>query len=431
MSEKNYRIVKLSASNIKRIKAIEILPTGNVITIGGKNDQGKTSLLDSILYAMGGQDSVCERPIREGATKGEIVVDLGDMIVTKTFKSASAPILRINLKDGTPVKSPQAILDALCSKISYNPMEWMAMKPDKQLELLSKLVGVDLAPFKVKRDKFYNDRTVVNRDLSQKQAKLATMPEHVDAPAEEVSVKALMEQLKVLRAGNAENVKVRDRVTTATTTRNSKQVEVTAAIKEIKDLEELLRAKTVAFATLEAELAELETGVSNSKEAADALKDADETPLNTQIEEADTVNSKVRDNAARKTLSLEVLELTDKEHLLTNSIEAVDADKEKALTEAKFPLPELSFDESGVLLDGIPFAQAGMAKKIRASVAIGLALNPKLRVILIRDGSLLDEDSQKLVFDLAKEKDAQVWMEVIGDGPGVSVVIEDGSIRES
>lgn len=430
MPEKNYRIVKLTASNIKRIKAIEILPTGHVVTVGGKNDQGKTSLLDSIMFALAGQDSVCERPIREGTSEGKVVVDLGDMIVTKTFKSASAPTLRINMKDGTPVKSPQAILDALCSKISYNPMEWMAMKPDKQLELLSKLVGVDLAPFKTKREKFYNDRTIVNRDLAQKQAKLATMPEHPDAPAEEVSVKALMEQLKTLRAGNAANTSVRSKLTVATTARNSKDVEVKAALQELKDISESLERKTHELSKLNGEFAELEQGVTNAKTAVDALQDADETPLNTQIEEADTVNSKVRDNAARKTLSAEVTALSNQESVLTASIEGVDAEKQDALTKAKFPLPELSFDESGVLLDGIPFAQAGMAKKIRASVAIGLALNPKLRIILIRDGSLLDEDSQKLVFDMAKDLDAQVWMEVIGDGPGVSVVIEDGSVKE-
>lgn len=327
---KHYKIVKLSASNIKRLKAVEILPSGHVVTVGGKNDQGKTSLLDSIMFALAGQDSVCERPIREGATKGEIVVDLDDMIVTKTFKSASAPTLRINLKDGTPVKSPQAILDALCSKISYNPMEWMTMKSDKQLEMLSRLVGVDLAPFKIKREKLYNERTILNRELTQKRAKLATMPEHPDAPQTEVSVAELMGQLKALQQTNAENEKVHDRFNSILNGLHSKRAEAKTAAAEVQRITGLLEEATKELEGINNAVAEMDKGLENAKAACEALVDEDEGPVTKQIEEADTVNSKVRDNAARMTLAAEVATLAEKEAGLTNSINVVDSEKEDA-----------------------------------------------------------------------------------------------------
>lgn len=431
MSEtlKHYRILKLTASNIKRLKAVEILPTGDVVTIGGRNDQGKSSVLDAITYACAGVGSVCEQPIRQGATKGEIVVDLGDMIITRTFKSASAPSLKVHMKDGTPVSSPQAILDALCSKISYDPMEWLRMKPDKQLEMLRQLVGVDFGPLNGKRQKLYDERTLTNRDLSQKKAKLATMPEITDAPKEEVSVSTLMGDLQALRKINEANAGLRKVSSKDAEWVAGQRGTIGGVEQDIKDSELILEKLRVRLKGENERLNTLQDSALKSKQASDAVTDEDEQPTNDKILAADTNNAKFRDNAARVAIVKEVATLTAAEASQTTAIEAVDAEKQQLLKDAKFPLPGLSFDDSGVLLDGIPFGQAGMAKKIRASVAIGLALNPKLRVILIRDGSLLDEESMKLLAETAEKEDAQVWIEVV-QSKDVSVVIEDGGVRE-
>ena len=108
----------------------------------------------------------------------------------------------------------------------------------------------------------------------------------------------------------------------------------------------------------------------------------------------------------------------------------MDAEKLKQIKDAKYPLQGLSVSDSGdVLLEGLPFEQAASAEQLRASVAIGLALNPKLRVLLIRDGSLLDEDSLALLCKMAEDADAQVWLERVGTDGDVSVVIEDGMVK--
>src|SRR4029077_4178854 len=119
----------------------------------------------------------------------------------------------------------------------------------------------------------------------------------------------------------------------------------------------------------------------------------------------------------------------ESEHL-TGLIEGMDQSKNEATTKAKYPVDGLQFDTAGgITLNGIPFEQCSSAEQLRVSVAIGIALNPKLKVLLIRDGSLLDDKSLLQVMAMAKEADAQVWIERVGEDEQTSVVIEDGAIR--
>ena len=114
---------------------------------------------------------------------------------------------------------------------------------------------------------------------------------------------------------------------------------------------------------------------------------------------------------------------------LSGDILAIAKAKEKSVADAKFPVPGLSFGEDGVIFDGVPFQQASSAEQLRASVAIGLAMNPKLPVLLVHDGSLLDEASLKLLGELAEEAGAQVWVERVSEGSECSLIIEDGEVR--
>lgn len=426
----HYRVLGLKVENIKRIKCVHVLPTTNVVTIGGKNDNGKTSLLDSIDYACrGAGGSICEQPVRRGATEGNIDIDLGEILISKRFKTNGSPTLKVSMKDGTAVKSPQGILDALCSKITFDPLSWMNMEPAKQKDLLAKLVGVDLEPLKLRRQGVYDDRTVVNRDLTNKRARLKSLPMFEDAPAGEIKVSALMESLTALRTRNFVKQESRNTVAQHDVVVRHQTVELNALGKEIAALQEILIAKQKKHVEMCADLSKANAQLEAAKQNAATLVDEPEQPILDQIKGADEGNQKVRDNIARKALVVEIRLLEESESEHTELIESLDSKKEALLKEAKFPLKGLSFDDSGVLLDGLPFAQAGMAKKIRASVAIGLALNPKLRVVLIRDASLLDDDSMKLLSDLADELDAQIWCEIVGD-KNASVVIQDGTIKE-
>jgi hypothetical protein len=94
------------------------------------------------------------------------------------------------------------------------------------------------------------------------------------------------------------------------------------------------------------------------------------------------------------------------------------------------PIEGLALNEEGVTFNDLPFSQCSSAEQLRISVAMGLALNPKLKVLLIRDGSLLDEESMKALAEQAAAADAQVWLERVGDKDKCAVIIEDGAVKE-
>ena len=165
--EKTYRILKLTASNVKRLKAVEVLPSGDIVTVGGKNDAGKSSILDSIQYAMAGAGTICERPIRDGQSKAVIVIDLGDLVITKTFTSAGAPTLKVTTKEGSPLERPAGYPAGFAGvqDPATIPLAFSRAEPAKQLETMRKLVQLDFTDIDRQRATLYDQRTNVNRDV--------------------------------------------------------------------------------------------------------------------------------------------------------------------------------------------------------------------------------------------------------------------------
>ena len=148
-----------------------------------------------------------------------------------------------------------------------------------------------------------------------------------------------------------------------------------------------------------------------------------------KISGAEEINAQVRSNARHKLLEEQRAAASKKSDELSDGIGDLDREKADAIQGATYPLEGLTVDDKGVLLHGLPLEQASSAEQLQCSVAIGLALNPELRVLLVRDGSLLDEDSLRLLTEMAEGADAQVWLETVSDGGDVGIVIEDGTVR--
>ena len=148
-----------------------------------------------------------------------------------------------------------------------------------------------------------------------------------------------------------------------------------------------------------------------------------------KVRGAAEVNEKVKANAQREIFKKLRIEATAEAQEFQATIEQIDADKAKALADADFPVDGLSFDSEQVLYRDVPFSQASSAEQLRVSMGMAAAANPDLRVMLIRDGSLLDPDSLRLVAEFAAERDFQVWLEVVREDEACSVVIEDGAVR--
>lgn len=426
------KIISLTSENVKRLTAVNITPEGNVVIIGGDNAQGKSSVLDSIAMALGGADEIPVMPVREGAEKAKIIAKLDNGIVIKrTFTAAGGTALVVETEDGAKYSSPQAMLDKLTGKLTFDPLAFTLLEPKQQAEALRKLVGIDFAEQDKARKKLYEERTLQNRQNQQQEALIAAMPFHMDAPAEEVNTAALMAELDAARAHNAQKTAIEAQITRASTSLNNEREKSAAIRREILSLEGRLRSLRETLPAQE----ENEKKAGAAHDAAIAadfdFKPIDETPIREALATAAVVNKKVQEAKAHKNAVASLDSLRKLSDDLTAKIEAIDKHKEGVLSGAKFPVAGLSFNESGVTFNGIPFSQASAAQRLRVSVAMAAALNPRMRVMLVRDGSLLDAKSMSLLAELAAEHNLQIWIERVGDQDKCAIVIEDGAVKAS
>jgi len=427
------KIVRLEAENVKRLRAVEVTPEGALVVVGGRNGQGKTSLLDSVAYALGGKDLVCEVPLRAGSDAGHVTVDLGDLVVRRDFGRDGTTRVVVSNREGARFPSPQRLLDELAGRLTFDPLAFARMSPREQAETLRALVGLDFSAQDGRRLAAYEERTAVNRDAKRLDAQLAGMPRHADAPAREVDVAALMDELAEVERGERE-IEQRERaVAEQLGAAERSEARVVAISAEI----ESLRAR---IAQLAAEAADHRVNAEGARENAEAERAGiatargmlpDPAPIRAAVAAAGALNRQRAENAARERVAAELLAAQERSSALTRELEAIDAAKIAAIAAAQIPVKGLSFDAERVLLRGLPFEQASSAEQLRVSVAMGAAMSPRLKVMLVRDGSLLDDESMRLLAQTAEQHGLQVWLERVGDGAECQVVIEDGSVRVS
>jgi len=417
-------IVKLSVSNVKRISAVEITPDGAVIIVGGVNGAGKSSVLDAIQMAFGGKDTFPEKPIRDGKKGAKIVCETEDLIVTRAV-TPSGGTLTVSPKSDAKSKfsSPQQLLDRLTGKLTFDPLAFLRLDTKAQLNTLKQLVGLDFAAEDTDRASLYADRTLKGRELQQAQALLSSTVLHADVPPDEQSVADLSEKLLEVQSWNQKRSAIVAKVDGYAATIQSSNQRINALNLQIGELMKQRSAEERSIDAAKSMKDALEAGLVAMPEKSDEV-------FRDQLKHIESTNQKVRANRSRHDAEESAQKLNTEYDELTSKIEAIDTAKSTKLAATKFPVPGLSFNETGVLVNGQPFSQASSAEQIRISVAMGLALNPTLKVILIRDGSLLDSKSLSLVSQMAINSGAQVWIEKVSEtGEGCSVVIDDGAVK--
>jgi hypothetical protein len=503
------KIISLRAENVKRLRAVELNPNGENVVVGGRNAQGKSSLLDAIAMAIGGLGQAPKVPIRAGEKRASVLVKTEEFVVERIYTEGSDSLV-VRDAHGTRMSSPQTLLNKFTGSVSFDPLAFLRLSPKDQAEQLRQLVGLDFTELDAAAARAYDGRTLVNRDLKVAKMRLASLPAPVAVGEGVPSFEEADGKLVAFVAPQPDCTDIAEAIAgldTAAAEREDKKRELLAACDRAvistqraeghaTTAAAALRRASVAYdnakdvakaaqAALDAANLSLERAskvkadaqgiwdlnkktaeevrAANNEKDAEAQKqlqelaqDADAAAgkkraleaerarrQNAAADAAEATRAKLleaRDKAAEAERQRvrnkayadandELARLEDKSAKLTDRLIEIAAAKAAMIAYADFPVKGLSFDAEGwtVLLDGIPFAQASSAEQLRTCVAIAAAANPVLRVMLIRDGSLLDEDSLKLLFDLAREKDLQVWIERVGKDEHTSVVIEDGA----
>jgi len=400
------KIVSLEAENIKCLKAIEIRPDGNMVIIGGENEAGKSSILDSIEYALAGSKHIPDKPIRNGQEKARIVLDLDEIQVTRTFTKNGTNLV-VKSKDGATFPSPQAMLDKLVGNLSFDPSEFFKMDNKKRIETLKKIVGLDFDDLNSKYKEAFDKRTDINRRGKELKAQYDGLPFHKDMPDKEVSVSELSIELT---SGISQNQKLNDLKRSL----DNNQLQIARIDEQIKQLTE--------------NKVKIESYIKNEKEQLKKLKAINIDEIQNKINSAEDINNKIRENTKKRSLNIELEKLRDESGGLSQELESITNTKKEMMENAKFPIKGLSFDEDAVMFNGVPFDQISQGARIKISVAIGLVMNPKLKILLIRDGSLLDEKNLEMVAKMAEKTGGQIWLEKVGKGKECTVIIQNGEV---
>lgn len=422
------RIVSLATENFKRLSAVEITPEGNVVQITGKNGAGKSSVLDAIWVALKGRAVAPPQPIRKGAEKCTIRLDLGDLVVSRTFTAKEGgdytDTLKVEDIEGRRYPRPQTVLDELLGAIGFDPFDFIQRKPDEQTAMLLELVAlpIDLDELADQDERDFATRRDINRDAKALDARIgaivvpAKLPERVDRAA-------LTDKLSSAADHNAEIAHERQRRAQAHDATEAKNRQVVALreqaakiLDEANDLEKEVHAELAAEQKL--------------KPLAEPI---DTAAIREQLTEAEASEEYHRLADLRKQLTAEHKALVERSDALTAAMAERETQRTEALRSAQMPVEGLGIEVDGkhrrLTFGGVPFEQASTAEQLRVSTAIAMRANPELRVLRIKDGSLLDEDAMALLESMASTEDFQLWIERVGSG-GVGILIENGAVAE-
>jgi len=463
------KIINLTAENVKKLKVVDITPTDNMVPITGPCGAGKTSVLDSIWWLLAGKTGIQAVPIRKGAEEARIRGVLGgsaaELVVERKFNASGTTSLTVRsatmLKSGQPAPAgtpddkllklgtPQEVLDALLGGLSFDPLAFARMDRNSQYETLKGIakIDVDLVALENQNAADFKARTDLNRDAKAKRAQADGITIAADTPEKPIDESDLIGQMEAAAAHNATLEQRKAGRVQAQADANAKKAEG-VRLREASARERERTFERVADLKKQIAQAEkdgLALALRYDQEASVALNSAvaiekkiDEAPalsdavnvaeLRAALDKAKLTNAEIAKRNRRKAMIEEAKVIEAKAEALTKAMAARDEEAQKALQSATMPVDGLSLLGGRVIFNGLPFDQESDSGQLRVSLAIAMAENPKLRVIRIRDGSLLDKKAMQIVSDMAREKDYQVWIERVDESGSVGIVMEDGEV---
>jgi hypothetical protein len=439
LGEEPLVIVELRASNMMRLNAVNIRPDpdDNVIIIAGDNSAGKSSVLNSIGLALGGAAAAkgVPVPIRHGEDDAEVTIDLGRFVVRRTYNAAKrSSSLVVTTADGHRFASPQTFLDEFLGDLTFDPLAFMRLPAKDQLATLLPLVDLpfDLTELDAERAIHYAERTLIGRerDSLTAQAEAAPVPEPNTA-TNEVSTEALLVEHSAARevAANVASIQaLADRALDEASRAEQQVVDYDSIIERLRA--ELAATEQARSSTI-ASISEYTEAAAAHQRAAAAIKVPDLADIEQRLAEVEATNTTIRAAAEHRRLWEKAHAKRDEYDGLSLLIAEIDGRKTAAIRDATMPITGLGFDDKQVSFNDVPLSQCSGAEQLRVSMAIGLAANPTIRVLCVKDAAILDANSMRLVREFAAEHHAQIWLEVISPDDPAAIIIEDGGVAES
>lgn len=405
-------INKLEIENVKRIKAVKIEPSSTGLTvIGGNNNQGKTSVLDSIAWALGGNKYKPSQAEREGSmVPPTLKVTLSNgLIVERKGKNSSLKVI-----DPNGQKAGQQLLDSFVEELAINLPKFMESTPKDKANTLLQIIGVgdQLAELELKEKEIYNQRHAIGVIADQKEKFAKEQPYYPDAPKELVSISELIQQQQAILAKNGENARKRQNVTVIQQNYDFKKAEVEDFKQKLKQAE--------------AQLAQLENDLSIAQTDVMDLHDESTAEIEENIARIDETNRRVRANLDKDKAEDDAKQQREQYNQLTNEIEAVRQQKTDLLTNAGLPLEGLSVDDGKLLYQGQEWDNMSGSQQLMVATAIVRKLKPECGFVLIDKLEQMDQITLEQFGNWLEQESLQAIATRVSTGDECAVIIEDG-----
>ncbi len=408
------KINRLEAENIKRVKAVMIEPTADGLTvIGGNNRQGKSSVLDAIMWALGGNKYRPSEAKRQGSTippNIRIVLSNG-FIVERKGKNGT-----LKVTDPSGKKSGQQVLDEFVEQLALDLPKFLGASDKEKAEILLQILGIgnELAALDKQETELCNERLAIGRIADQKAKYAKEQPYYEDAPEELMSVSELIKQQQEILARNGENQKKRDHLVQLQNRRGALEDAVAKLAEEL----------AVKRQELDSVLADVDTARKSVKD----LQDESTEELEKNIEDIEEINRRVRANLDKEKAEEEAKEYKDQYQALDQKIETVRKSRTSLLKDADLPLEGLSVEEGKLAYKGQKWDNMAGSEQLIVAAAIVRKLNPQCGFVLLdkleqMDLNTLDEFSRWL-----EAEGLQAIATRVSTGEECSIIIEDGYV---
>ena len=418
------KIMALEAENVKRIKAVALTPSPTGLTlVGGNNNQGKTSVLDALAWALGGDRFRPDAAQRDGAVApAHLKVKLSNgVVVERKGKNAS-----LTVTDPTGRRSGQQLLNAFVEPLALDLPRFMEASDKEKADILLRIIGIgtELHTCDMEIKALYDKRTFTGQLAQQKKHFAEELISYPDAPDEPVSASDLIRQQQEILARNGENQRKRNQLDKLIDEKN--QLNFT-----LRDLDEKIEDLKEKYEQTQAKFTDLEKQIFQARKSAAQLQDESTAELEASIRGIEEINQKVRANLEKSRAEDEAARYASDYDKLTESITRKRADRMALLNGADLPLPELSVEDGALTYKEKHWRDMSGSDQLRVATAIIRRLNPDCGFVL------LDKLEQ---MDMTTLQEFSAWLETehlqaiatrVSTGSECQIIIEDGMVKDA
>lgn len=402
------KINELLIENVKRVKAVQFEPSADGLTIiGGRNGQGKTSVLDAIAWALGGNNYKPSVPERDGAlVPPNLHIELSNgLIVERKGKNST---LKVTDPEGN--KSGQQLLNEFVSTLALDLPKFINGSDKDKADSLLKILGIGdvLAQLDTKENQLYAQRTEVGRIADRKKKAADEMPMYPNVPKEPVSATELIKEQQEILARNGENERKR---------------------QDAARYEQILANAQIAFDEAKAALQKAEQDCLTARKSAEDLHDESTAELEKNLAEIEALNIKIRANSTKEAAEVEANNLQQEYDGLTGQIESVREERSKLLDSAELPLPGLSVKDGKLIYNNMPWDGMSGSDQLKVATAIVRKLNPQCGFVLMDKLEQMDLETLQEFGAWLKQEGLQVIATRVSTGDECSIIIEDGMVK--